>query len=334
MTKARRIAILSGGGDCPGINAVIRAVAKPAILHHGIEVLGVEDGFQGLIEDRLRPLTDEDVSGILAVGASTYADDPDNCLLCHQFRGLGRIDPQTQKLHAYSVDPDFTHRRLGPHARLSCTQCHEKSEVAVVPHKPVTRVDCARQCHLSNPNGIERRFSHESVQRMLDAVINTAAPGETADDLLEDVEWRSLRFRPDVVVLMLGIDDATAGPDNCDQFRDRVLRLVECIRSDGGLPVLHTAGFDFYQIDLEDRVNAISTQNVSTDPTAGAAYDNYLALVGAGVVGAQLQCSQPSQTSTMSQLQVSRADMQAPRLQLMTGADQDLDALTRLLAYS
>jgi len=44
---------------------------------------------------------------------------------------------------------------------------------------------------------------------------------------------------------------------------------------------------DFYQIDLEDRVNAISTQTVSTDPTSGTAYDNYLALVGAGVVGAE-----------------------------------------------
>ena len=44
---------------------------------------------------------------------------------------------------------------------------------------------------------------------------------------------------------------------------------------------------DFYQIDLEDRVNAISTQDVSADPGAGPAYDNYLALVNAGVVGAE-----------------------------------------------
>lgn len=44
---------------------------------------------------------------------------------------------------------------------------------------------------------------------------------------------------------------------------------------------------DFYQIELEDRVNAISTQDVSTDPTAGAAYDNYIALRDAGVAGAE-----------------------------------------------
>ncbi len=51
----------------------------------------------------------------------------------------------------------------------------------------------------------------------------------------------------------------------------------------GGLGVT----LDFYQIDLQDRVNAISTQNVSSDPTAGTAYDNYLALVAAGVAGAE-----------------------------------------------
>lgn len=70
MTAPRRIGILTGGGDCPGINAVIRAVAKPAILHHGIEVLGIEDGFEGLVQNRVRRLMDEDVSGILTLGGT------------------------------------------------------------------------------------------------------------------------------------------------------------------------------------------------------------------------------------------------------------------------
>ena len=64
-----RIGIITGGGDCPGLNAVIRAVAKDA-LYHGIEVLGVEDGFLGLIEDRVRPLRREHVSGILTQGGT------------------------------------------------------------------------------------------------------------------------------------------------------------------------------------------------------------------------------------------------------------------------
>ena len=55
--RLRRIGIMSGGGDCPGLNAVIRAVTKTAIAEHGLEVFGIEDGFLGLIEDRVRPPT-------------------------------------------------------------------------------------------------------------------------------------------------------------------------------------------------------------------------------------------------------------------------------------
>ncbi len=65
----RRIGVLTGGGDCPGLNAVIRAVTKDA-LHHGIEVVGIEDGFLGLIENRTRPLGYEDVSEILTLGGT------------------------------------------------------------------------------------------------------------------------------------------------------------------------------------------------------------------------------------------------------------------------
>jgi 6-phosphofructokinase 1 len=66
----KRLGILTGGGDCPGLNAVIRAVAKTAILQYGIEVVGIEDGFQGLIEHRVRPLSLKDVSGILTRGGT------------------------------------------------------------------------------------------------------------------------------------------------------------------------------------------------------------------------------------------------------------------------
>ncbi len=65
----KRIGVLTGGGDCPGLNAVIRAVTKDA-LYHGIEVLGIEDGFLGLIEDRVRSLTLDDVSDILTDGGT------------------------------------------------------------------------------------------------------------------------------------------------------------------------------------------------------------------------------------------------------------------------
>jgi len=64
-----RIGVLTGGGDCPGLNAVIRAVTKGA-LRHGYAVVGIEDGFLGLIENRVRALDYEKVSNILAVGGT------------------------------------------------------------------------------------------------------------------------------------------------------------------------------------------------------------------------------------------------------------------------
>jgi 6-phosphofructokinase 1 len=70
MSSSRRIGILTAGGDCPGLNAVIRSVVKAAISQHGFEVLGIEDGFEGLVENRYRPLTWTDASGILSTGGT------------------------------------------------------------------------------------------------------------------------------------------------------------------------------------------------------------------------------------------------------------------------
>ncbi len=68
--KIKRIGIMTGGGDCPGLNAVIRAVAKRAIFEHGWEVFGIEDGYEGLIKSRFRRLDASDVSGILTIGGT------------------------------------------------------------------------------------------------------------------------------------------------------------------------------------------------------------------------------------------------------------------------
>ncbi len=68
--KIKTIAVMTGGGDCPGLNAVIRAVTKTAISKYSMKVWGIEDGYLGLIEKRLRPLRYEDVSNILEVGGT------------------------------------------------------------------------------------------------------------------------------------------------------------------------------------------------------------------------------------------------------------------------
>ena len=70
MAKINRIGVLTGGGDAPGLNAVIRAVVKAA-NNHGIEILGIPDSYDGLLEvDRPYPLTRKDVVGILRMGGT------------------------------------------------------------------------------------------------------------------------------------------------------------------------------------------------------------------------------------------------------------------------
>ena len=66
----KRIGILTGGGDCPGLNAVIRGVTKSAINEYNMEVVGFYDGFLGLIEKRFIFLTFDMVSGILTQGGT------------------------------------------------------------------------------------------------------------------------------------------------------------------------------------------------------------------------------------------------------------------------
>jgi len=74
-----RLAVLTGGGDCPGLNAVIRAIVKSSI-GRGIEVIGIRDGFRGAVEGDFIPLNIEDVSGILPRGGTilgtTNRDNP------------------------------------------------------------------------------------------------------------------------------------------------------------------------------------------------------------------------------------------------------------------
>jgi 6-phosphofructokinase 1 len=65
-----KIGILSGGGDAPGINAVIRAVVKKGILNYDYEVVGIKDGWNGLLEGDYLSLSLKTVSGILPRGGS------------------------------------------------------------------------------------------------------------------------------------------------------------------------------------------------------------------------------------------------------------------------
>lgn len=94
----KTVAVLTGGGDAPGLNAVIRAIVRSAYREHGYEVVGFRDGFKGVIEKQMIHLTENSVSGILPrggtilgttnrdnpfkfhVGGGRYEDKSDECI--------------------------------------------------------------------------------------------------------------------------------------------------------------------------------------------------------------------------------------------------------------
>ena len=76
-SKTRCIGILTAGGDSPGLNAVVRAITKVAMGEFGMRVLGIQDGFRGLVENRITPLDDATVSGVLTRGGTILGTSRD-----------------------------------------------------------------------------------------------------------------------------------------------------------------------------------------------------------------------------------------------------------------
>jgi phosphofructokinase-like protein len=66
----KRVGVLTGGGDCPGLNAAIRAITRKSILEYGWKVLGIQDGYEGAIVGNAKALTSEDVANILPRGGT------------------------------------------------------------------------------------------------------------------------------------------------------------------------------------------------------------------------------------------------------------------------
>jgi 6-phosphofructokinase 1 len=110
LSRTRVIGLLTSGGDCPGLNAAIRGVVKPAISDFHIEVIGIEKGFRGLVENHSRVLHSQDVSNILTMGGTIL--------------GTSREKPHKMPLpHGKSVD--LTERAVETYQRLGldCLVC-------------------------------------------------------------------------------------------------------------------------------------------------------------------------------------------------------------------
>jgi 6-phosphofructokinase 1 len=103
----KRIGILTGGGDCPGLNAVIRAAARTLIRDHQMEVVGIQLGFEGLLTRAIVPLTLETIRGILPKGGTllrtTNRGNP-----FEYPAGDGRIEDRSQEvvdnIHDLGID--------------------------------------------------------------------------------------------------------------------------------------------------------------------------------------------------------------------------------------
>jgi 6-phosphofructokinase 1 len=75
-----RLGVLTGGGDCPGLNAVIRAVVRRGVLAHGIEFVGFQDGWLGVLQDATQPLGIAETTGILHRGGTILGSSGTNAL--------------------------------------------------------------------------------------------------------------------------------------------------------------------------------------------------------------------------------------------------------------
>jgi len=94
----KKIGILTGGGDCPGLNAVIRAVVKKSAKNNW-EVIGILDGWKGLIEGNIIPLTDTHISGILPKGGTILGTSRTN-----PFKKKGNVDAVIKNMKKYKLD--------------------------------------------------------------------------------------------------------------------------------------------------------------------------------------------------------------------------------------
>ena len=108
----KKVAILTAGGDCPGLNTVIRAITRTAIKQYGLEVMGILDGYRGLVEDRTVNLTLKSVEDILDRGGTILgSSNKDNPFAFLEKKDSEPVDMSQQciaQLRAHGVDCLFT----------------------------------------------------------------------------------------------------------------------------------------------------------------------------------------------------------------------------------
>lgn len=118
----KKIAILTGGGDCPGLNAVIRAVTRKAIHEHDWEVVGILDGYEGAVLGHARNLTHDDVANILGLGGTILGTSNKADPFAFQVNGSEKRDLSRQlveHLKRWNVDALIA---VGGDGTLTCAR--------------------------------------------------------------------------------------------------------------------------------------------------------------------------------------------------------------------
>jgi 6-phosphofructokinase 1 len=169
VAKAKCIGILTSGGDCPGLNAAIRGVAKPAMSDFHIEVIGIEKGFRGLVENHARILHLNDISGILSLGGTilgTSREKPHKMPLPNG----ETIDLTTRAVETYN--------RLG----LDCLVCLGGNGT----HKVAYNLTKYGLNVIGLPKTIDNDLAETDITFGFDSAVNTAA--EAIDRLYSTAE--------------------------------------------------------------------------------------------------------------------------------------------------
>ncbi len=101
---------------------------------------------------------------LLSVDAQ--AADIGNCLLCHKYPGLSRVDEEG-RFRLFYINEDIFGKSV--HTRIKCEECH--TDIKKIPHDTAQKVDCFAQCHIVEPSS-EQKFSHKNVSNFLEASVH------------------------------------------------------------------------------------------------------------------------------------------------------------------
>lgn len=110
---------------------------------------------------------------VASAGSTVYGADKENCLMCHKYRFLGRIDEDGKRKN-YNVNENAYAMSL--HKDVPCRDCH--TSITKLPHDPVTEeVNCANECHIKPPFA-EENFSHKKIIEVYNQSVHGIKPND------------------------------------------------------------------------------------------------------------------------------------------------------------